>query len=564
MSIRSISIFIASLMPTGVAWASPSDIVVETDAAIALKVDRRATDTSTTIYVTVNKSDRVTRKVRCAATAPVKTQTATCPTGYTGTNWQQVMSYTLQPSPTCWVESGWEPLEPPAGICIKDWTSVAVEGGRFTLTEPRIVRFGAGLLWTEKTLAAGVWNCNVAFWGDPARNVPKTCEAKAGVVVIPPKPVDEVRKITCVDPAVGEWEQVRPFIPDYTATYWTPGTWTPDTAPEGACVIPPPEPVPEPPPDMGGSMVYIDKTKIPPPAVGTSTLNVAATTEVALVSDGGSFRTICTMAKMAFDDPIVFPGKPGASHLHVEFGNTGFDAYSTAESLRTTGNSTCRGGIANRSAYWVPAMIDTKDGTPLVPTDIGTYYKNGKLPSEVIQPIPEGLMMIAGNPTLTGPNPAGTYAARFKCIGGPNNQNDLYGASIGNCDAGAHLVSEVFFPQCWNGVNLDSDDHKKHMSYTVTKKDAAGVSYRTCPDTHPVPLPEVTFNIVYQVTEQDAPLRWRLASDMYDKSLPGGYSSHGDLLFGWKLDISDTWAKHCVQAKRDCHSHLLGDGRKIF
>jgi hypothetical protein len=28
-------------------------------------------------------------------------------------------------------------------------------------------------------------------------------------------------------------------------------------------------------------------------------------------------------------------------------------------------------------------------------------------------------------------------------------------------------------------------------------------------------------------------------------------------------EVSDAWAKHCVQAERDCHSHLLGDGRQI-
>ena len=64
--------------------------------------------------------------------------------------------------------------------------------------------------------------------------------------------------------------------------------------------------------------------------------------------------------------------------------------------------------------------------------------------------------------------------------------------------------------------------------------------------------------------EKDAPLRWRLSSDNYDPSLPGGYSSHGDWFNGWKSDVSDAWAKNCVQARKDCHSHLLGDGRKIF
>ena len=76
---------------------------------------------------------------------------------------------------------------------------------------------------------------------------------------------------------------------------------------------------------------------------------------------------------MAFDDPIVAPGGPGASHPHVFFGNTAIDAYSTITSIQTTGNSTCAGGIANRSGYWVPAIVDTRDNRPLVPVDILVY-----------------------------------------------------------------------------------------------------------------------------------------------------------------------------------------------
>src|SRR2546423_3174010 len=50
-------------------------------------------------------------------------------------------------------------------------------------------------------------------------------------------------------------------------------------------------------------------------------------------SDVGSFRTVCKYSHMAPDDPIVFPGQSGASHLHVFWGNSLTDANSTAQSL---------------------------------------------------------------------------------------------------------------------------------------------------------------------------------------------------------------------------------------
>ena len=57
--------------------------------------------------------------------------------------------------------------------------------------------------------------------------------------------------------------------------------------------------------------------------------------------DVGAFRMTCKPSHNAYDDPIVFPGRPGAAHLHTFFGNTRADAFSTYASLRTTGESTC-------------------------------------------------------------------------------------------------------------------------------------------------------------------------------------------------------------------------------
>ncbi len=271
---------------------------------------------------------------------------------------------------------------------------------------------------------------------------------------------------------------------------------------------------------------------------------------------GGDARTSCKFSHMKFDDPIVFPGKPGRSHLHAFFGNVSVDANSTSDTLVAAGNSTCNGGIGNRSAYWVPAMIDTRTGTPVKPEGGGFYYKHGSIKGTLIKTIPKGLRMIAGNSsnkTATG-NP---NAARFKCIGGPNNQNALYGPGIGNCDKGAELWSEVFFPQCWDGVNLDSADHKSHMAYPVYNP-VTHIYY--CPATHPYPIPSITYNIIYKVRDTDDISKWRLASDNYDPSLPGGYSSHGDYMFGWQKDVIEGLVQ-CSSKEVDCHSHLLGDGR---
>ena len=92
------------------------------------------------------------------------------------------------------------------------------------------------------------------------------------------------------------------------------------------------------------------------------------------VSAGGQFRISCEFSHFAYDDPLVAPNDPGAAHLHMFFGNTDVNAYSTFSSLRDTGSSTCNGQELNRTGYWVPAMIDG-DGNARIPERIVVYYK---------------------------------------------------------------------------------------------------------------------------------------------------------------------------------------------
>lgn len=292
----------------------------------------------------------------------------------------------------------------------------------------------------------------------------------------------------------------------------------------------------------------IDLSQIPRGFPGYSTFRVRPNGTAPRKDTIGAFRTVCSLSHMNFDDPLVFPGNPGAAHLHAFFGNTLTTASSTASSLATTGSGSCRGGTANRTAYWVPALIDTKDGKPVIPYEGHFYYKTGYAgiaPASVLA-MPKGLRMIAGSATASGPQQVVTWG----CIDGNSS-----GPAIQNCGVGQQLQLSVTFPQCWNGRDLDAPDHKSHMAYPANGK---------CPTTHPKPLPEISFHVRYKVEELNAPLRWRLSSDMYDSKLPGGYSGHGDWWDGWNEDVKNSFIQGCNNKSLDCYSNLLGDGREIY
>jgi hypothetical protein len=277
---------------------------------------------------------------------------------------------------------------------------------------------------------------------------------------------------------------------------------------------------------------------IPAPGVGQATGGTQRGSGIQVPSgDGtGNFRISCRYSHMNYDDSIVYPGQPGRAHLHTYFGNTLSTATSTAQSLLTSGNSTCDGGISNRSSYWVPSLIGANN-VAQVPTGIGIYYKSGYQgiqPQEISPTFPNGLKIIAGDARATSPQ-AGNVSWTCRATGERS-------AAIPACPQGSYLQAQIVFPQCWDGVNLDSPDHQSHMRY--------GMWGDGCPASHPVALPEITYNVDYMVGPGGTN-GWRLSSDMY--SGPGGYSLHADIITAWDPAISSRWLNNCTRQNADCH-----------
>jgi len=305
----------------------------------------------------------------------------------------------------------------------------------------------------------------------------------------------------------------------------------------------------------------VNTSLIPTGSAGFGNERVQATAEAAFIpTDGvGAFRIGCAFSHMAFDDPIVYPGQPGRAHLHSFFGNTALNANTTAANITTTGNSTCTGGVINRSGYWVASIIDVRTGRPIKPDNAVVYYKTadwaGGAGAGRVQAMPAGLRMIAGNAANTQAfdywwqSPVGWYCQRSD-----GSQYLERGQVIPACAPGDQVAMSLNFPACWDGVNLDSPDHKSHMAF-----DRNG-----CPATHPILLPKITMTIRWTVASTDQVSAWRLSSDNYDTTKPGGYSAHADWFNGWNPAVEANWLNGCVRAPRDCHAHLLGDGRAMY
>ena len=215
-----------------------------------------------------------------------------------------------------------------------------------------------------------------------------------------------------------------------------------------------------------------------------------------------NFHLTCMYVGSSNDDPIVRPGQPGATHLHDFFGNRSTNAMSKLTEMGRA-STTCD-VPGDRSGYWAPALIDAR-GVAVKPIRMSAYYWNRGI--EVKVP-PTDLRIVAGGDT------SDLRAAGYACgEGTPTSSVPI--------DCGRKLLKGVVvFPSCWDGVNLDSADHRSHMSYPKGKG---------CPSTHPVPLPKLVLHVTYGI--RNGAGHW-LSSDAM-MGLTQGRSMHADFWNVW-------------------------------
>ncbi|RYJ31752.1 putative secreted protein [Streptomyces sp. L-9-10] len=244
------------------------------------------------------------------------------------------------------------------------------------------------------------------------------------------------------------------------------------------------------------------------------------------------FNATCTYSHSKPDDPIVFPGLPGASHMHSFFGNKSTDAFSTTESLLTNAPTSCT-PANDLSAYWIPTLYENDKAVE--PEGMIVYYGSRLPDPSVTVPFPQGFRMIAGDARAQTPTPAGS-PGQFWCAGAGGEIGRSADGNWPRCAPGAHLTHQLVFPDCWDGKNLDSPDHKSHVAFTYDGK---------CSGAYPVAIPNLSFVTSYPTSGSTQ--GFRLASGMPS-------SIHGDFFNAWDNAALGHRVKDCITQKAKCNS----------
>jgi hypothetical protein len=254
-------------------------------------------------------------------------------------------------------------------------------------------------------------------------------------------------------------------------------------------------------------------------------------------TDEGAFRFECEISHLGYDDPIVYPGQPGVSHLHHFFGNTSANAYSSYSILRQNGGGTCAGGRANRSGYWFPAVIDPGNVKVRKPDFITVYYKTdrGEVADSVY--IPRGLRLISGY-DFANPGTDISTIMHWGCEDGSTvGMPQTIAAISPACPSNQRIFVRLDFPRCWDTVNLDTTNHRDHMSFGTAGACPSGWKF----------IPGITTIIVWFSHDGSSDYStWYLSSDRFNGlALPGGTSFHSDWWGAWSPTVTLKWQDHC-------------------
>lgn len=158
------------------------------------------------------------------------------------------------------------------------------------------------------------------------------------------------------------------------------------------------------------------------------------------------------------------------------------------------------------------------------------YFAQPNAPTDPVQSFPKGLRMLVGSPTN---KVSGMNYAQFDCqtltsgtltrATGP----DFNFAT--DCNAG--MRTELFFPSCWDGLNLWKADGS-HMSYTAS----GNVRFGPCPLSHPVKVPAMLLEFTWQTwaVKAGVPLKGNLVWANGDTT---GAGIHADFINGWDTTV---------------------------
>ncbi|KAF2728452.1 hypothetical protein EJ04DRAFT_591440 [Polyplosphaeria fusca] len=282
-------------------------------------------------------------------------------------------------------------------------------------------------------------------------------------------------------------------------------------------------------------------------------------------------RFACSQLVVERTDPLVNPGMKFTPHLHQIVGGNSFnvtmDPTNDPASLSTCTSCSFK---QDKSNYWTAVMFfKHKNGSYIRVPQVGNGGPQGKLinkggldvyyiPSGKTTAFKKGFRMLAGNAANTDSSKVLKSAICHRCWNSPNENTFVGGAPCSGSDTvdipndpKCKMIRQtIIFPTCWDGKNLDSPDHQAHVAYGQGSGANGGGA---CPSTHPVKLPQIMYELMWNVTSFADKSMWPSDNKPFVYSMNlGGPAAHGDYVFGWEGDTLQKAMDNGCNLNKDC------------
>ncbi|KAJ2918466.1 hypothetical protein MD484_g1941, partial [Candolleomyces efflorescens] len=249
-------------------------------------------------------------------------------------------------------------------------------------------------------------------------------------------------------------------------------------------------------------------------------------------------------------DPIVNPGEV-SGHTHIVFGGSNFGFSVTTQKL-VESECTSVPIAEDKSNYWAPLLYFQWANGSFTSVDGGAvaYYLFPDKPGTTTA-FPPDFRMLSGSPRKRtyDPNDYAQQAIDFLCLdfNGQTTKHTSLPPKV--CPSG--IRSQVNFPSCWDGKNLDSPDHKSHVAFR-----SGGPDKGDCTDPkYPVSIPRIFLEIYWNTGTFD-----KVRDQAKNPNQPfvfaygdeTGYGNHADFYNGWESGVLQ-------RAVDGCNCNIYGD-----
>lgn len=261
-------------------------------------------------------------------------------------------------------------------------------------------------------------------------------------------------------------------------------------------------------------------------------------------------------------DPIVNPGEV-SGHTHIVFGGSNFGFSVTTQKLLES-ECTSVPIAEDKSNYWAPLLYFQWANGSFSSVDGGAvaYYLFPDKPGTTTA-FPPDFRMLSGNPrkrTYDASNFA-QQAIDFLCLDFKGQTTKHTSLPDKVCPSG--IRSQVNFPSCWDGKNVDSPDHKSHVAFR-----SEGPDKGDCKDPkYPVSIPRIFLEIYWNTGYFD-----NVRSQAKNPNQPFVFAYGDDTGYGNHADFYNGWEPGVLQRAVDgCNCNIYGDptccgqeGKKLF